>query len=111
MKIAGERSTDVDNLWLHYLQVSLVQKQYDTLFDLLKLVAACQKPDQKTFETLLAPFPKCIEAVSRAKEAGGRRDKDWFSHLIVLAEGAPVIGWVINVSFTLGLVLVLRRNR
>lgn len=37
-----------------------------------------------------------MEAISRAKEAN-RRDRDWYSHLTVLAEGAPVIGWVVNV--------------
>ncbi|CAA7265404.1 unnamed protein product [Cyclocybe aegerita] len=75
--------------------VALVQKQFDILYDFLKLSASCQKPDQRTLEALLAPFPQSIEAVSRAKEAN-RRDRDWFSHLSFLGEGAPVIGWVVN---------------
>ena len=75
----------------------MVQKQYDILFDFLKMVAACQKPDQPTLESLVTPFASSIEAISRAKEAY-RRDRDWFSHLTLLSEGAPVIGWVVSVS-------------
>lgn len=74
-----------------------MQKQYDTLFDFLKRVAACQMPDQKTLESLVTPLAGSIEAISRAKEAH-RRDRDWFSHLTLLSEGAPVIGWVVSVS-------------
>ncbi|KAF8968367.1 cyclase-associated protein [Flammula alnicola] len=75
--------------------VSLVQKEFDILGDFLKVVASCQKPDQKTLESILSSFPEAIEAVSRAKEAN-RRDRDWFSHLTILGEGAPIIGWVVN---------------
>lgn len=74
-----------------------MQKQYDILYDFIKLAAACQKPDQKTFEALLRPFLDSIEAVSRCKEAN-RRDRDWFSHLTIISEGAPVIGWVIQAT-------------
>ena len=73
-----------------------MQKQFDILGDFLKVAASCQKPDQKTLEGLLSPFPQSMEAISRAKEAN-RRDRDWYSHLNVVAEGAPVIGWVVNV--------------
>jgi adenylyl cyclase-associated protein len=75
----------------------LLQKQYDILFDFLKMVAACQMPDQKTLESLVNPLANSIEAISRAKEAH-RRDRDWFSHLTLLSEGAPVVGWVVSVS-------------
>lgn len=74
-----------------------MQKEFETLGSFLTTVAACQKPDQKVLEALLAPFPTAIEAVSRAKEAN-RRERDWLSHLTLLGEGAPVIGWVVNVS-------------
>ena len=75
----------------------MLQKQYDILFDFLKMVAACQMPDQKTLESLVNPLANSIEAISRAKEAH-RRDRDWFSHLTLLSEGAPVVGWVVSVS-------------
>ncbi|KAF8162910.1 adenylate cyclase associated N terminal-domain-containing protein [Crassisporium funariophilum] len=75
--------------------VSLVQKQYDLLLSFLTLAAACQKPDQKTLEGLLGPLAQSIEAVSRAKESY-RRDRDWFSHLTLLGEGGPVVGWVVH---------------
>ena len=76
-----------------------MQKQFDILGDFLKVAASCQKPDQKTLEGLLSPFPQSMEAISRAKEAN-RRDRDWYSHLTVVAEGAPVIGWVVNVRLS-----------
>ncbi|KAF4614713.1 hypothetical protein D9613_003238 [Agrocybe pediades] len=76
--------------------VALVEKQFEILFDFLKLVAECQKPDDRVLEKVLGPFPQSIEKVSRAKEDPGRRDKDWSPHLVVLAEGAPVIGWVVQ---------------
>jgi adenylyl cyclase-associated protein len=74
-----------------------VQKQYDILFDFLKMVAACQKPDQQTLESLVTPFASSIEAISQEKEAY-RRDRGWFSHPTLLSEGALVIGWVVSVS-------------
>lgn len=74
-----------------------MQKEFETLGSFLKIVAVCQKPEQKALEALLAPFPTAIEAVSRAKEAN-RRERDWLPHLTLLGEGAPVIGWVVNVS-------------
>lgn len=43
-----------------------------------------------------------IQAVSRAKESH-RKDHTWFTHLTLIAEGAPAIGWVV----TVGLVLVV----
>ena len=61
------------------------------------MVAACQMPDQKTLESLVTPLANSIEAISRAKESY-RRDRDWFSHLTLLSEGAPVVGWVVSVS-------------
>lgn len=65
----------------------------------MKLASSCKKPEEKSLETVLGPFLKSIEAISRAKEAN-RRDRDWFSHLTILAEGAPIIGWVINVNLS-----------
>lgn len=74
-----------------------MQKQYEILGDFLKLAGSCRKPEEKVLESLLGPFLKSIEAISRAKEAN-RRDRDWFSHLTIISEGAPIIGWVINVN-------------
>jgi len=64
--------------------------------DFLKIVAACQKPQQDTLEILMKDFPKAIEAVNRAKETM-RRDREWYTHLTFLCESAPVIAWVVNV--------------
>lgn len=64
---------------------------------LLLLASNCKKPDQATFESLLAPLQKDIEAITRAKEAN-RKDRDWFNHLSTVAEGATCVGWVTVVS-------------
>ena len=58
---------------------------------------ACQKPDAKAIEQLRIPLQKDIEAVQRCKEAN-RKERDWLNHLTVLAEGAPCIGWVVQVK-------------
>jgi adenylyl cyclase-associated protein len=57
------------------------------------MAALCQKPEQKVFEGLLAPLQADIEAIIRLKEAS-RKDRDWFTHLSTVAEGAPCVGWV-----------------
>lgn len=74
-------------------QASLLEKEFLDLRSFLLLAANCKKPDQKTFESLLAPLQKDIEAITRAKEAN-RKDRDWFNHLSTVAEGAPCVGWV-----------------
>ncbi|KAI4525200.1 hypothetical protein K525DRAFT_290851 [Schizophyllum commune Loenen D] len=77
--------------------VTLVEKQFTDLRGLLLKAGACQKPDAKAIEQLLIPLQKDIEAVQRCKEAN-RKERDWLNHLTVLAEGAPCIGWVVQVK-------------
>jgi len=74
----------------------LIEKEYYILLDFLKIVGACQKPQQDTLEILMQDFPKAIESVNRAKEQM-RRDRVWYTHLTFLCEIAPVIAWVVNV--------------
>jgi len=74
----------------------LIEKEYYILLDFLKIVGACQKPQQDTLEILMKEFPKAIESVNRAKEQM-RRDREWYTHLTFLCEIAPVIAWVVNV--------------
>lgn len=59
----------------------------------IKMAAACKKPDTKSFSALLVPLQAGIEAITRLKEAN-RKDRDWFTHLSVVAEGGPIVGWV-----------------
>ena len=75
------------------LQSSLVEKELVHLGDIIRLAAACKKPDNKGLEPILLPLSNDIEAVSRAKEQF-RKDRDWSGHHTVLAEGAPVVGWI-----------------
>lgn len=81
------------------VQVSLVEKELVHLGEIIRLSAACKKPDNQALEGVLLPLSKDIEAVSRAKETF-RKDRDWNGHHTILAEGAPVVGWVAVVSTT-----------
>ncbi|PSS32189.1 hypothetical protein PHLCEN_2v2062 [Hermanssonia centrifuga] len=74
-------------------QVLLVEKEFISLGAVIKLAASCKKPDDKTLNDLLSPLSADIGAVSHAKETS-RKDRDWNNHHTVLAEGAPVVGWV-----------------
>lgn len=74
--------------------------QYNDLRSFLLLCASCTKPDQKTIEGLLIQLQADIEAISRKKEAN-RKDREWFTHLSVVGEGAPSVGWVVSVSLPL----------
>lgn len=67
------------------------------LGEIIRLAAACKKPNDTAMEAVLLPLSKDIEAVTRAKEQF-RKDRDWNSHHTVLAEGAPIVGWVAVVS-------------
>ncbi|KAF8894701.1 cyclase-associated protein [Infundibulicybe gibba] len=75
--------------------VALVEKQYKDLRAFLRLVGLCQQPDPKALEELLTPLQADIEAISRAKEAN-RKERDWFTHLTFIGEGAPSVGWVVS---------------
>ncbi|KIP04798.1 hypothetical protein PHLGIDRAFT_109123 [Phlebiopsis gigantea 11061_1 CR5-6] len=75
-------------------QVGLVEKEFLKLRDVILLAASCKKPeDQKSLEGVLMPLSKEIEAVMHAKETS-RKDREWTNHHIVLADGAPAVGWV-----------------
>jgi len=73
-----------------------MEKQYQFMRETIVTANACKKPDAKTFETVLLPKVQAsAETLSRFKEAN-RKERDWFTHLTVLAEAAPVVGWVAN---------------
>ncbi|RXW20983.1 hypothetical protein EST38_g4871 [Candolleomyces aberdarensis] len=73
----------------------LIEKEYTVLRSFLLAAATCQKPDQKALEALLGGLVTSIEAVSKAKELL-RSDNSWLSHLNLIAEGAPAVGWVVT---------------
>ncbi|KAF8061566.1 adenylate cyclase associated N terminal-domain-containing protein [Lyophyllum atratum] len=74
--------------------VSLIDKQFKDLRGFIHLSATCQKPDQKTIESLLTPLQAGIEVITRAKEAN-RKERDWFTHISFLGEAGPHVGWVV----------------
>ncbi|KAJ3568876.1 hypothetical protein NP233_g5429 [Leucocoprinus birnbaumii] len=74
---------------------TLVSKEYDELRNFLVLVGSCQKPDQETFQELLSPIQKAIEAFSKAKDSY-RRERESFGHLQFASEAAVAVGWVVN---------------
>lgn len=66
---------------------------FASLRHVLVVAGSCKKPDQKAFSDLLGPLQAGIEAVTRFKEAN-RKDRQWFNHLSLVAEGAPAVGWI-----------------
>lgn len=74
-----------------------MEKEFTDLRALLLLASSCQKPDDAGFGDLLGPLQKDILAITKLKEAN-RKDRDWFTHLSTVAEGAPCAGWVTVVS-------------
>jgi adenylyl cyclase-associated protein len=74
-----------------------VEKEFTDLRALLLLASSCQKPDDAGFGDLLGPLQKDILAITKLKEAN-RKDREWFTHLSTIAEGAPCAGWVTVVS-------------
>ncbi|KAJ3726023.1 adenylate cyclase associated N terminal-domain-containing protein [Lentinula raphanica] len=75
--------------------VGLVEKQFKELRELIRTAAACVQPDEQTFQSLLTPFHSTIEAINRLKEAN-RKDRDWFTHLMVVSEASSFVAWVLN---------------
>ncbi|KAJ3786583.1 adenylate cyclase associated N terminal-domain-containing protein [Lentinula aff. detonsa] len=75
--------------------IGLVEKQFTELRELIQTAAFCVKPDEQTFQSLLAPFHSTIEAINRLKEAN-RKDRAWFMHLMVVSEASPFVAWVLN---------------
>ncbi|CCM03686.1 uncharacterized protein FIBRA_05830 [Fibroporia radiculosa] len=74
-------------------QTAILEKEFADLRAFLLLTTSCSKPDQSVFAALLAPLQKDIEDITRAKESN-RKDRDWFNHLSMVAEGATCAGWV-----------------
>lgn len=75
------------------VQAGQIEKMYQDLRTLLVTAAYCRKPDEKQFEEILKPLQLDIATISKTKEAN-RKDREWYNHLSVVAEGAPVVGWV-----------------
>ncbi|KAI0792862.1 adenylate cyclase associated N terminal-domain-containing protein [Abortiporus biennis] len=74
-------------------QVLLVEKEYKDLRALILQASACKKPDDSSFMKILTPLQNDIEGIVHAKETN-RKDRDWFNHLSLVAEGGSAVGWV-----------------
>ena len=60
-------------------------------------------------EELLSPLEADIKAIIRVKD-DNRKDRDWFTHLSTIAEGAPCIGWVAAVSYSIECIYGFQSN-
>lgn len=66
----------------------------------LIIVTSCTQPNKETVEELLVPLKKTIEVVAKMSETC-RKDRDWGTHIAVVAESAPIVGWVVEVCKSL----------
>lgn len=87
------------------VQANLVEKMFANLRSVLLTAAHCRQPEQKALEDILKPLTVDIGEITKAKEAN-RKDREWFNHLSVVAEGAPCVGWVASVSLSQQLCIV-----
>jgi len=74
-------------------QVQLVDSAFKNLRTVILAAASCTKPDAKAFASLLEPLSKDVSGVLRVPEAN-RKERVWFNHLQIVAEGTPSVGWV-----------------
>ncbi|KAI0031501.1 adenylyl cyclase-associated protein [Vararia minispora EC-137] len=74
-------------------QAKLVEKLYASVLNLIRTATICRKPDQNAFATLLTDLQKDVDAITNIKETN-RKERDWFNHLSMVADGAPAVGWV-----------------
>jgi adenylyl cyclase-associated protein len=74
-----------------------VEKMFAHQRSILLTAAACKKPEEKEFADLMKPLYLDLEEINKAKEKY-RKERDWQNHFTFVAEGAPVIGWVMIVS-------------
>ncbi|KAJ1309682.1 hypothetical protein OPQ81_006446 [Rhizoctonia solani] len=87
LRIAGEIGGPVKE------QSDLVGNLFRSLRDLIQCAAACAKPSDATFLTLLNPLQSDITAVNTIKDKY-RKERDFGNHFSTLSEGVPAVGWV-----------------
>ncbi|KAI0003341.1 cyclase-associated protein [Russula compacta] len=74
-------------------QAKLVERLYTSLGGIIRIAATCKKPDQAAFAVLLSDLQADIEAISAIKDSN-RKERDWFNHLSLVAEGSPAVAWI-----------------
>lgn len=87
----------------------LVERLYTNLGGIIRIVAICKKPDQAAFAELLSDLQGDIEAISSIKDSN-RKDREWFNHLSLVAEGSPAVAWITVVLSGAVLELSLAHN-
>lgn len=92
------------DLTMQFNQAKLVERLYTNLGGIIRIVAICKKPDQAAFAELLSDLQGDIEAISSIKDSN-RKDRDWFNHLSLVAEGSPAVAWITVVLLLSGAVL------
>ncbi|KAF8479017.1 adenylate cyclase associated N terminal-domain-containing protein [Russula ochroleuca] len=74
-------------------QAKLVEQLYTHLGGIIRTAAICKKPDQAAFAELLSDLQSDIEAITVIKDSN-RKDRVWFNHLSLVAEGSPAVAWI-----------------
>jgi adenylyl cyclase-associated protein len=70
-----------------------VEQLYTHLGGIIRTAAICKKPDQAAFAELLSDLQSDIEAITVIKDSN-RKDRVWFNHLSLVAEGSPAVAWI-----------------
>ncbi|THH08213.1 hypothetical protein EW145_g2859 [Phellinidium pouzarii] len=74
-------------------QVGCVESAFKSLRLAILTASACIKPDAKAVNVLLEPLRKDVMTVLQVPEKN-RKERVWFNHLQVIAEGIPSVGWI-----------------
>lgn len=77
-------------------QATKLYEAFQAEVEFLHIASQCQKPDYSDpkFTELLKSITEKIEAIGAIKDAN--RTSKYFNHLNTFAEGAPVLGWIVN---------------
>ncbi|KAH8117508.1 adenylate cyclase associated N terminal-domain-containing protein [Phellopilus nigrolimitatus] len=74
-------------------QVGYVESAFKNLRSAILTASSCTKADAKAISVLLEPLSKDVMAVLQVPEKN-RKERVWFNHLQVIAEGTPSLGWI-----------------
>ena len=70
-----------------------MEDAFKSLRSIILAAGSCKKPDAAAIQSLFDPLRKNVMSILHVPEAN-RKERQWYTHLQVIAEGAPSLGWV-----------------